>query len=197
MEDLTRYTVVHSRDVAVLFVDTRPVDAVAFHHNLRGTNDPKSFSCFLVRRPLLPRAIPGPRGPLKFGDPQPEEDDGQNQGVHSQAGDDDREGRVQYAENAEGRCQSHCYPQVVVAPRLRKRASPAAANLIVPAHHASSASGATRHFPGISRIAVSKRHRSEGGQGQPGLSCQLSGEAGKQDATRPVCGIRSAHRDDT
>ncbi|GGI00097.1 hypothetical protein GCM10007170_36450 [Arthrobacter liuii] len=27
----TRYTVVHSRLVAVLFLDTRPVDAVPFH----------------------------------------------------------------------------------------------------------------------------------------------------------------------
>jgi hypothetical protein len=45
MEDLTRYTVVHSRTVAVLFVDTRPVDAIAFHHDLLGAEDPKrSFS---------------------------------------------------------------------------------------------------------------------------------------------------------
>jgi hypothetical protein len=29
VEDLTRYTVIHSRDVGVLFVDTRPVDAIA------------------------------------------------------------------------------------------------------------------------------------------------------------------------
>lgn len=39
----TRYTVVHSREVAVLFVDTRPVDAIAFHHDLLGTDDPTSF----------------------------------------------------------------------------------------------------------------------------------------------------------
>lgn len=34
VEDLTRYTVVRSRTIAVLFVDTRPVDAIAFHHDL-------------------------------------------------------------------------------------------------------------------------------------------------------------------
>jgi hypothetical protein len=39
----TRYTVVHSRMVAVLFVDTRPVDAIAFHHDLLGADDPKNF----------------------------------------------------------------------------------------------------------------------------------------------------------
>lgn len=39
----TRYTVVHSRRVAVLFVDTRPVDAIAFHHDLLGVDDPKNF----------------------------------------------------------------------------------------------------------------------------------------------------------
>ena len=38
-----RYTVVHSRDVAVLFVDTRPVDAIVFRHDLLGADDPKSF----------------------------------------------------------------------------------------------------------------------------------------------------------
>lgn len=43
VEDLTRYTVVHSRTVAVLFVDTRPVDATVFHHDLLGAYDPKSF----------------------------------------------------------------------------------------------------------------------------------------------------------
>ncbi|MFX1822248.1 hypothetical protein PV768_20955 [Pseudarthrobacter sp. CC4] len=43
VEDLTRYTVVHSRDVAILFVDTRPVDAIAFHHDLLGTDDPKAY----------------------------------------------------------------------------------------------------------------------------------------------------------
>ena len=42
MEDLTRYTVVHSRAVAVLFVDTRPVDAVVFHHDLLGADNPKA-----------------------------------------------------------------------------------------------------------------------------------------------------------
>jgi len=39
----TRYTIVHSRTVAVLFVDTRPVDAIAFHHDLLGSDDPKRF----------------------------------------------------------------------------------------------------------------------------------------------------------
>jgi hypothetical protein len=43
VEDLTRYTVVHSWTVAVLFVDTRPVEAIAFHHDLLGAEDPKSF----------------------------------------------------------------------------------------------------------------------------------------------------------
>jgi hypothetical protein len=38
-----RYTVVHSRMVAVLFVDTRPVDASVFHHDLLGADDPKGF----------------------------------------------------------------------------------------------------------------------------------------------------------
>jgi hypothetical protein len=46
VEDLTRYTVVHSRTVAVLFVDSRPVDAIPFHHDLLGANDPKSFFTF-------------------------------------------------------------------------------------------------------------------------------------------------------
>lgn len=43
VDDLTRYTVVHSHTVAVLFVDIRPVDAIAFHHDLLGADDPKSF----------------------------------------------------------------------------------------------------------------------------------------------------------
>ncbi|WP_224026251.1 hypothetical protein [Arthrobacter sp. NicSoilC5] len=43
VEGLTRYTVVHSREVAVLFVDTRPLDAIVFHHDLLGADDPKSF----------------------------------------------------------------------------------------------------------------------------------------------------------
>jgi nicotinamide riboside kinase len=43
VEDFTRYTVVHSRTVAVLFVDTRPVDAVVFQHDLLGADNPKSF----------------------------------------------------------------------------------------------------------------------------------------------------------
>jgi hypothetical protein len=43
VDGVTRYTVVHSRAVAVLFVDTRPVDAIAFRHDLLGAGDPKSF----------------------------------------------------------------------------------------------------------------------------------------------------------
>ncbi|MFE4837950.1 hypothetical protein ACFRAU_25115 [Arthrobacter sp. NPDC056691] len=43
VQDLTRYTVVHSRAVAVLFVGTRPVDAIPFHHDLLGADDPTSF----------------------------------------------------------------------------------------------------------------------------------------------------------
>ncbi|MBE4720508.1 hypothetical protein [Pseudarthrobacter sp. AB1] len=48
VEGLSRYTVVHSREVAVLVVDTRPVDAVAFHHDLLGADDPRSFFRFPV-----------------------------------------------------------------------------------------------------------------------------------------------------
>lgn len=43
VDGLTRYTVVHSRTVAVLFADTRPVDAIPFHHDLLGADDPRSF----------------------------------------------------------------------------------------------------------------------------------------------------------
>ena len=43
VEDLSRYTVVHSWTVAVLFVDTRPVDAIAFHRDLLGADDPRVF----------------------------------------------------------------------------------------------------------------------------------------------------------
>jgi hypothetical protein len=43
VESVTRYTVVHSRDVAVLFMDTRPVDAIALHHDLLGADDPKTY----------------------------------------------------------------------------------------------------------------------------------------------------------
>ncbi|VXC19178.1 hypothetical protein ARTHRO9AX_220198 [Arthrobacter sp. 9AX] len=39
----TRYTLVHSSEVADLFIDTRPVDAIAFHHDLLGADDPASF----------------------------------------------------------------------------------------------------------------------------------------------------------
>jgi hypothetical protein len=41
--NLARYTIVHSRNVAGLFVDRRPVDPIMFHHDLLGTDDPKSF----------------------------------------------------------------------------------------------------------------------------------------------------------
>ncbi|WP_277310645.1 hypothetical protein [Arthrobacter sp. Soil736] len=34
---------VHSRTLAVLFVDTRPVDAMMFHHELLGADDPASY----------------------------------------------------------------------------------------------------------------------------------------------------------
>lgn len=47
VEDLTRYSIVHSRTVAVLFVDIRPVDAIVFHHDLLGADDPKSFFAVL------------------------------------------------------------------------------------------------------------------------------------------------------
>jgi len=43
LESTIRYTVVHSRSVAVLFVDTDPVDAIPFHRDLLGSDDPKSF----------------------------------------------------------------------------------------------------------------------------------------------------------
>lgn len=61
VEDLTRYTVVHSREVAVLFIDTRPVDAIRFHHDLLGADDPASFfTCRgnrMVRRSLAPTEV--------------------------------------------------------------------------------------------------------------------------------------------
>lgn len=41
LEGATRYTVVHSLVVAVLFVDTRPVDAITFHHDILGSDDPR------------------------------------------------------------------------------------------------------------------------------------------------------------
>lgn len=43
VEGPTRYTVVHSLAVAVLFVDTDPVDAIPFHRDLLGSDDPKEF----------------------------------------------------------------------------------------------------------------------------------------------------------
>jgi hypothetical protein len=41
-EGFTRYTVVHSPSVAVLFEDTEPIDAIPFHREL-GSDDPKQF----------------------------------------------------------------------------------------------------------------------------------------------------------
>ncbi|MEO5321064.1 hypothetical protein PV761_21055 [Arthrobacter sp. CC3] len=43
MEGPTRYTVVHSPAVAILFIDTDPVDAITFHRDLLGSEDPKTF----------------------------------------------------------------------------------------------------------------------------------------------------------
>lgn len=43
LERATRYTVVHSPSVAVLFVDTYPVDAIPFNRDLLGSRDPKVF----------------------------------------------------------------------------------------------------------------------------------------------------------
>ncbi|GGI01394.1 hypothetical protein ACFFGR_15350 [Arthrobacter liuii] len=43
MDGPTRYTVVHSLDVAILFVDTRPLDAIVFHHDLLSADDLVSF----------------------------------------------------------------------------------------------------------------------------------------------------------
>lgn len=50
LEGGTRYTVIHSTAVAVLFVDTTPVDAIAFHRDLLGSEDPKSFFRLAPRR---------------------------------------------------------------------------------------------------------------------------------------------------
>lgn len=43
LDGVTRYTVVHSASVAVLFVNTSPVDAIPFHRDLLGSDDPKSY----------------------------------------------------------------------------------------------------------------------------------------------------------
>ena len=43
LERATRYTVVHSCSVAVLFVETTPVDAIHFHRDLLGSDDPTVF----------------------------------------------------------------------------------------------------------------------------------------------------------
>ena len=39
----TRYSVVHSMAVAILFIDTDPVDAITFHRDLLGSEDPKTL----------------------------------------------------------------------------------------------------------------------------------------------------------
>lgn len=38
----TQYTVVNSPSVAILLLDTDPVDAIIFHRNLLGSEDPKA-----------------------------------------------------------------------------------------------------------------------------------------------------------
>jgi hypothetical protein len=43
VEGSTRYTVVNSPMVAVLFLETDPVDAIPFHRDLLGSEDPKAF----------------------------------------------------------------------------------------------------------------------------------------------------------
>ncbi|RNL57908.1 hypothetical protein [Arthrobacter oryzae] len=43
VEGPLRYTVVHSTAVAILFIDTEPVDAIIFHRDLLGSEDPTSF----------------------------------------------------------------------------------------------------------------------------------------------------------
>ncbi|MET4143883.1 hypothetical protein [Arthrobacter sp. UYCo732] len=43
LEGPTRYTVVHSTVIAILFMDTTPVDAIAFRRDLLGSADPKVF----------------------------------------------------------------------------------------------------------------------------------------------------------
>ena len=55
----TRYTVVHSRTVAVLFVDIRLVDAIAFRHDVLDAAD--VAGCF-----KLPAAADGPVGPPHY-----------------------------------------------------------------------------------------------------------------------------------
>jgi hypothetical protein len=42
-----RCTVLHSQTVAVLFVDTRAVDAIAFHRDHPGAEDPNGFFTLL------------------------------------------------------------------------------------------------------------------------------------------------------
>ena len=49
LESVTRYTVVHSATVAVLFVNSFPVDVISFHRDLLGSDDPKSFFTLMPR----------------------------------------------------------------------------------------------------------------------------------------------------
>ena len=49
LESVTRYTIVHSASVAVLFVNSFPVDAISFHRDLLGSDDPKSFFTLMPR----------------------------------------------------------------------------------------------------------------------------------------------------
>jgi hypothetical protein len=49
LESVTRYTVVHSASVAILFVNSFPVDAISFHRDLLGSDDPKSFFTLIPR----------------------------------------------------------------------------------------------------------------------------------------------------
>ena len=48
VEGSTRYTVVNSPAVAILFIDTDPVDAITFRRDLLGSEDPKA--CFSPTR---------------------------------------------------------------------------------------------------------------------------------------------------
>lgn len=43
MDGSTRCTVVHCPTVAVLFLDTQPVDAIPFHRDILGAENPAAF----------------------------------------------------------------------------------------------------------------------------------------------------------
>lgn len=66
------------------------------------------------------------RSTFQLGDPQPQERDGQDQGVNRQACQHDREDGVQDTKNANGRTQIHCYPPIDCDPRLARNALPQA-----------------------------------------------------------------------